>query len=247
MSAISLGKCLLIDWFHAEYLLETVWEESWSRRSSSPNFLFLRHFTNIMQTHMLAGEENALRSFTTRTQTLSRRHEQRRSLAASLILGISEKLEDELNALEDARFPGTCIWSIKKHSYISWQEARKESQPFFWLAGYASASKYVLSSRVLTSFNAINYNAVISSSRTELRSSLRLLYVYDLFRTVGYATQFLGPERLDIMAEALSWLHLPTYQSKCSSLGDRFRWWVSEESIISGGGTMVEDILYQSQ
>lgn len=93
--------------------------------------------------------------------------------------GISETPEDELNALEDTRAPGTCEWLTKRQSYMTWQEAQKETRPFFWLAGNAGAGKSVLSSCVVTElrqkklrcshFFFANGNSLKSSLATCLR------------------------------------------------------------------------------
>lgn len=122
--------------------------------------------------------------------------------------GIGETPEDELNALEDTRAPGTCEWLIKRHSYITWQKARKENRPFFWLAGNAGAGKSVLSSHVVTELrrNNLRCSHFFFKNGNSLKSSLATC-LRSLANQMARADEIILRKVLDMQHNSSSWEH----------------------------------------
>lgn len=59
-------------------------------------------------------------------------------------LEVSEKLEDDLVAVEDARMFGTCEWFSAKESYLKWSGFTTEAPSVLWVTGRPAAGKSVL-------------------------------------------------------------------------------------------------------
>ncbi|KAH1636019.1 hypothetical protein KXW31_002675 [Aspergillus fumigatus] len=59
-------------------------------------------------------------------------------------LGVSDKLEDDLILVQDARLPGTCEWIQSKKSYLEWHDNDNAAR-VLWLFGIPGSGKSVLS------------------------------------------------------------------------------------------------------
>lgn len=59
-------------------------------------------------------------------------------------LEVSEKLEDDLVTIEDARMSGTCEWFSAKESYLKWSGSAPEAPSVLWVTGKPAAGKSVL-------------------------------------------------------------------------------------------------------
>lgn len=70
------------------------------------------------------------------------RHSQIKDLGK--YLGWSEKLEDDLITVEDARLPGTCEWLLAKKSYLKWRDFAPDTPSVLWVNGKPAAGKSVL-------------------------------------------------------------------------------------------------------
>ena len=59
-------------------------------------------------------------------------------------LDVSEKLEDDLITINDARMPGTCEWFSAKESYLKWSSFAPKTPDALWVTGRPAAGKSVL-------------------------------------------------------------------------------------------------------
>ena len=71
-------------------------------------------------------------------------------------LGVSERPEDELAALEDARFDGSCLWLNSRNVFQSWRDDDHESAKTFWLSGKPATGKSVLAGSVIDELEDLN-------------------------------------------------------------------------------------------
>ncbi|KAI9682126.1 MAG: hypothetical protein M1817_000180 [Caeruleum heppii] len=100
---------------------------------TDPNYILLR---NALASTVSAISELRLKS----NETL--RHSQLKDLAK--YLRVSEKPEDDLTAVEDARMSDTCQWLLAKKSYIQWSNFATKVPRVLWLNGKPAAGKSVL-------------------------------------------------------------------------------------------------------
>lgn len=59
-------------------------------------------------------------------------------------LEVSEKLEDDLVTINDARMSGTCKWFSAKENYLRWCGFAREAPSILWVTGRPAAGKSVL-------------------------------------------------------------------------------------------------------
>ncbi|KAI9778642.1 MAG: hypothetical protein M1816_004005 [Peltula sp. TS41687] len=135
-----------------------------------PNFLILRN--------ALASTVNSISKLALKSKERLR-HNQVKDLGK--YLGVSEKLEDDLIAVEDARMSGTCEWFSAKKSYIKWKDFAPDAASVLWVNGKPAAGKSVLAGYVIDQLH--NTNVVCSSfffkygdkSKSRLSACLRSL------------------------------------------------------------------------
>ncbi|KAK3176965.1 hypothetical protein OEA41_008291 [Lepraria neglecta] len=86
------------------------------------------------------------------------RHEEHRSQMRALesYLGVSERPEDELAALEDIRFGGSCLWFSSKQNFQNWRDDFHGSAKTFWLSGKPATGKSVLAGNVIGELEDLN-------------------------------------------------------------------------------------------
>ena len=71
-------------------------------------------------------------------------------------LEVSESLEDDLLASEDARMPGTCEWFSAKKSYLKWSTFTLEAPSVLWVTGKPAAGKSVLAGYAISELRRLN-------------------------------------------------------------------------------------------
>jgi hypothetical protein len=71
-------------------------------------------------------------------------------------LGVSEKLEDDLATVEDARMSGTCKWFSTKESYLKWRDFAPDAPSILWVSGNPAAGKSVLAGYVVGQLQRTN-------------------------------------------------------------------------------------------
>lgn len=64
-------------------------------------------------------------------------------------LDVSEKLEDDLVSVEDARMSGTCEWLPAKTSYLKWRSSDSDAPNILWIKGKPAAGKSILAGYVI--------------------------------------------------------------------------------------------------
>lgn len=80
----------------------------------------------------------------------SNREEYRSSLRSLQgLLGILEKPEGELLALEEIRFGESCRWFTSRPTYLDWRDCDHESAKTFWLSGKPATGKSVIAGSVI--------------------------------------------------------------------------------------------------
>lgn len=89
------------------------------------------------------------------------KHEEYRSQMRSLeiFLGVSEKPEDDLATLEEARFDGSCLWFTSKQSFQDWRDNDQETARIFWLSGKPAMGKSVLAGNVVDELEDLNLDS----------------------------------------------------------------------------------------
>src|SRR5438034_8291284 len=70
--------------------------------------------------------------------------------------GVSEKLEDDLITVEDARMSGTCEWFVAKQSYLKWRDPALDAPSVLWINGKPAAGKSVLAGYVIGQLQKTN-------------------------------------------------------------------------------------------
>jgi len=71
-------------------------------------------------------------------------------------LGVSEKLEDDLIAAEDARMSGTCEWLSTKDTYLRWKNFASNAPSVLWVNGKPAAGKSVLAGYAIDQLQRAN-------------------------------------------------------------------------------------------
>ena len=89
------------------------------------------------------------------------KHDEYRAQMRSLesFLGVSEKPEDDLAALGDARFDGSCLWFTSKQSFQDWRDNVQESAKIFWLSGKPAMGKSILAGNVIDELEGLNLDS----------------------------------------------------------------------------------------
>lgn len=77
-----------------------------------------------------------------------------RSLQA--YLGIRERPEDDLIALEDARVPDSCQWFTGNQSFREWRDNLQSHARHYWLSGKPATGKSVLAGTVIDNLEDLN-------------------------------------------------------------------------------------------
>ncbi|PKX91768.1 NACHT and WD domain protein [Aspergillus novofumigatus IBT 16806] len=100
---------------------------------SDPNYILIR---NALASTINSATESALKS-------------KERLLRSNIkdlkeYLAVSDKLEDDLILVQDARLPGTCEWIQSKKSYLEWHDNDNAAR-VLWLFGKPGSGKSVLS------------------------------------------------------------------------------------------------------
>lgn len=87
----------------------------------------------------------------------SSREEYRSSLRSlEGFLGVSERPEDELLALEEIRFGESCGWFTSKPTYLDWRDGHHDSVKTVWLSGKPATGKSVLAGSVIDELEDLN-------------------------------------------------------------------------------------------
>ena len=112
---------------------------------SDPNFIIVRNA-------LLSCVEDITK------RLMIAKHEECRSQMRALgsYLGVSERPEDELAALEDSRFGGSCLWFTSKSSFQNWRDEHHNSAKIFWLTGKPATGKSVLAGHVIGELEYLN-------------------------------------------------------------------------------------------
>jgi len=86
------------------------------------------------------------------------KHEEHRFQMRSLesYLGVSERPEDELTALEETRFGESGLWFTSKQSFQNWRDDYQDSARTFWLSGKPATGKSVLAGNVIGGLEDLN-------------------------------------------------------------------------------------------
>ena len=71
-------------------------------------------------------------------------------------LGWSDKLEDDLITVEDARMSGTCEWFSAKKSYLKWMDFARDGPNVLWVNGKPAAGKSVLAGYAIDQLQKTN-------------------------------------------------------------------------------------------
>ena len=73
-------------------------------------------------------------------------------------LDVSEKPEDDLCVVEDARMPGTCEWFSARNSYMTWRDCVRDAPSVFWVHGKPAAGKSVLAGYAIGQLKTVGAN-----------------------------------------------------------------------------------------
>ena len=86
------------------------------------------------------------------------KHDEYRSQMHALesYLGAPPKPKDELAALQDVRFSGSCLWFSSKQTFQSWRDDFYGSARIFWLNANPGTGKSVLAGNVIGELEALN-------------------------------------------------------------------------------------------
>ena len=89
-------------------------------------------------------------------------------------LEVSEKPEDDLIAVQDARFSGSCEWFSTRKSYLKWKDFSPDAPSIFWLNGKPATGKSVLAGYVIDQLEATNADYSYFFFKYGDKSKLRL-------------------------------------------------------------------------
>lgn len=96
-------------------------------------------------------------------------------------LGWSEKLEDDLITVQDARMSGTCEWWSAKKSYLKWRDFAVDAPRVLWINGKPAAGKSVLAGYAISQLQRMNADCSYfffkygDKSKSQLSACLRSL------------------------------------------------------------------------
>jgi Cdc6-like AAA superfamily ATPase len=65
-------------------------------------------------------------------------------------LGVSEKHDDDLIVVEDARILGTCEWLCSKINYVEWKDFYVDIPNVLWINGKPATGKSILAGYVIS-------------------------------------------------------------------------------------------------
>ncbi len=96
-------------------------------------------------------------------------------------MGYSERLDDDLIAVEDARLSGTCEWFSAKTNHKKWRDFAPDAPGILWVNGKSAAGKSVLAGFVIGQLQRMDADCSYfffkygDKSKSRLSSCLRSL------------------------------------------------------------------------
>lgn len=119
-------------------------------------------------------------------------------------LGVSDKLEDDLATVQDARMSGTCAWFSANEGYQKWKDFAPGVPNVLWVSGNPAAGKSVLSGYVVGQLQEMNtdYSYFFfkygDKSKSRLSACLRSLAFQMAYANVQIRETILEMHRDDV-------------------------------------------------